>query len=82
MISVENVLSENLPSLESHPFIRKRILPFLRQLLHEGDFKSFDQKYSHLQGFDFIDQVLEHFDFSYSLRKQLSEIVFPLMDEL
>lgn len=68
MISVENVLSENLPSLESHPLIRKRILPFLRELLHEGDFKSFDQKYSHLQGFDFIDQVLEHFDFSYSLR--------------
>jgi putative hemolysin len=68
MISVENVLSENLPDLENHPFIRKRLVPFMRQLLHESDFQKFDQNYSHLQGFDFIDQVLEYFDFSYSLR--------------
>lgn len=70
MISVETVLSENLPSLESRPYIRKRILPLLRQLLHEHEFKSFEQKYAHLKGFDFVEQVLDFFDFSYSLRSQ------------
>lgn len=73
MISVENVLAQNLPALECRPYMRKRILPFLRQLLHEHEFKNFEQNYPHLLGFDFLEQVLEYFDFSYTLRSRERE---------
>ncbi|WP_435236907.1 GNAT family N-acyltransferase [Psychromonas sp. PT13] len=70
MISVETVLSNNIPILEERPYIRKRLLPLLRQLLHEREFKHFEQNYPHLQGFDFLEQALEYFDFSYSVRSR------------
>ena len=68
MISVESVLSANIPALEKSPYIRSRLLPLLRQLLHEREFKHFEKTYPHLEGFDFLEEALQYFDFSYSLR--------------
>ena len=56
MISVESVLSTNMPALEKRPYIRNHLLPLLRQLLHEREFKLFEKTYPHLEGFDFLEE--------------------------
>ncbi|GAA5315961.1 MAG: lysophospholipid acyltransferase family protein [Candidatus Pelagadaptatus aseana] len=76
MISVENVVSEQLPpAVSKYAFIRKMVVAFLRFLFHESEFKSFEEKYPHLKGFDFIDQVLDHFDFQYSVSDRERECI-------
>jgi putative hemolysin len=68
MISIENVVAENFPSLQrKSPKIKRPLLAMLRYLCHEREFHWFEEKYPNLSGFDFVDQVLEHFDFSYSV---------------
>ncbi len=68
MISVETVVAERFPAFVSNtPRVRKPILAVLRYLFHEPEFKRFEQIYPHLCGFDFVEQALDYFDFSYSV---------------
>jgi hypothetical protein len=46
---------------------KKPALNIARKLSHEHDINHFLEKYQDLEGIDFIDQVLEHFNFSYSI---------------
>lgn len=74
MISVESVVFENFPGfINKSPKIQKTLLRFLRYLFHESEFKRFEKTYPHLCGFDFIDQVLDYFDFSYSASNREKE---------
>ena len=68
MISVEQVLSQNLPGLTAKPWLYKPVKGALRRLLHEQDFIDFAQRYPHLQGLEFVEQVLDYFNFRYSVR--------------
>jgi hypothetical protein len=69
MFSVENVVVDYYPELaNTNRFTSRKLVSFLRFLFHETEIHQFEQKYSHLAGFDFIEQVLSHFDFSYSIR--------------
>ena len=74
MISVETVVSENFPPfVQNSPKLKKTLLVLLRYLFHESEFKRFEETYPHLSGFDFIDQVLDYFDFSYSMSNRSKE---------
>jgi len=74
MISVETVVFENFPSfIHKSPKIQKTLIKFLRYLFHESEFKRFEETYPYLCGFDFVDQVLDYFDFSYSLSSREKE---------
>ena len=74
MISVESVVFENFPGfINQSPKIQKTLLRFLRYLFHESEFKRFAETYPHLCGFDFIDEVLDYFDFSYSTSNREKE---------
>lgn len=67
-ISVEQVLSNKYPDFADKPSsIRNSALYLLRRLVREREINSFLTRNQHLQGFEFIDQVLDHFNFSYSL---------------
>ncbi len=69
MFNIETLTAEHLPGvLHKPPVVRKSLQAILRLLFHEKELNSFQARYPHLKGFDFIDQLLEHFDFSYSLR--------------
>ena len=58
MISVENVVAENFPSLQrKSPTLKRPLLACLRYLCHEREFQWFEEKYPNLSGFDFVDQV-------------------------
>lgn len=68
MISVEQVLAQNLPQLSNKPWLYKPVKGALRHLLHEQDFIAFASRYPHLQGLEFVEQVLDYFNFRYSVR--------------
>lgn len=66
MISVESVVAENFPAIESgNPFLKNSFLRFLRFIFHESEFQRFEQTYPHLVGVDFVEQALEFFEFGY-----------------
>ncbi|MDP2716364.1 lysophospholipid acyltransferase family protein [Rheinheimera sp.] len=68
MISVDQVLSQNLPQLTNKPWLYRPVKGALRRLLHEQDFIDFAARYPHLQGLEFVEQVLDYFNFRYSVR--------------
>lgn len=67
MISTDQILDEQLPKIKNNRYLHKPFRSILKYLLHEKEFQSFAEQYPHLQGPDFIEQVLEYFDFSYSV---------------
>lgn len=76
MISVDNVVSKQFPPVvQKHGFLRKPLTAFLRYLFHESEFKKFEQDYPHLKGFDFVEQVLDHFEFQYAVSDRERECI-------
>lgn len=66
MISVDTLIDQRLPRIANgSPRIRKPITALLRSLFHEEEFKQFERDYPYLRGIDFVEKVLEYFDFSY-----------------
>ncbi|GAB2920304.1 bifunctional ornithine lipid synthase OlsF [Rheinheimera gaetbuli] len=68
MISVDQVLSQNLPGLTNKPWLYKPVKGALRRLLHEQDFIDFANRYPYLQGLEFVEQVLDYFNCRYAVR--------------
>jgi len=68
MLNVEDVVKENLPRLHRKPWLAKPTTWLLRNLLHENDIRDFSQRYPDLQGIDFVEQVLDYFNFDYQYR--------------
>ena len=68
MFSVDGLIENYYPSFgKTNSFTRKQFVSFLRTLFHESEIQQFEKKYSHLTGFDFIDEVLKYFDFTYKI---------------
>lgn len=67
MIDVEKILKSNLPGLFSkYPrFISNGVVTLLQKLIYQNDINQFLEKYNQLQGIEFIEKVLEYFNFSY-----------------
>lgn len=69
MISVKSAIDERFPGFtERQPLVGKGLLSALRILCHEREFKQFEESYPHVEGVDFVEQVLEYFDFSYRMK--------------
>lgn len=66
MISVENIVATQLPKIESgNKLVKRSLIRFLKYLFHEREFNQFEKTYPHLKGIDFVEQVLDYFEFSY-----------------
>ena len=66
MISVENIVATQLPKIESgNKLVKHSLIRFLKYLFHEREFNQFEKSYPHLTGIDFVEQVLEYFEFGY-----------------
>ena len=71
MFSIESVISTQYPSLvDNHKKLLKPVISFLRTLFHESEVQQFEQRYQHLAGIDFVEQVLDYFDFSYRVSER------------
>ena len=68
MFTVDEVISKHYPKVTERPWLFKSISFVLRHLLHEREIIEFGETYPHLQNVDFVEQVLEYFKISYSIR--------------
>jgi putative hemolysin len=68
MLNIEQTVQQKFPNFSAKSaWFRKPTLGFLRKITHEQEVNNFLQTHQDLKGFDFIDQVLDHFNFSYSI---------------
>ena len=75
MISVDKVIATNLPQLTNSFKIKKLVKKSLSYLLHEQEFTNFATAYPHLQGIEFVEQVLDELDFETRYKaKQIENI--------
>ena len=71
MFSIESVIRTQYPALarKNQKFL-KPVIAFLRTLFHESEVQQFEQRYQYLSGIDFVEQVLDYFDFTYSVSER------------
>ncbi len=67
MFTVDQVLTDYYPTLSERKRCTALLKPILRRLLHEASFLEFAERYPHMQGIEFIEQVFEYFNFSYTV---------------
>ena len=65
MLSVDQVVTEYYPALNERKFTGPFVKTLLRRLLHERAFQDFAERYPHLRGIEFVEQVLEYFNFTF-----------------
>ncbi|NVK87198.1 MAG: lysophospholipid acyltransferase family protein [Gammaproteobacteria bacterium] len=70
MFTVDQVIQDKYPSVAQKPLVFKALCGTLKYLLHETEFKQFHRDYPHLDGIDFVEKVLEYFNFSYQISNQ------------
>jgi hypothetical protein len=69
MLNVETFLQDRYPDFwHKRPLLARPLVGILRMLFHEQEFQQFSTSYPHLKGFDFVEQVLDYFQFSYAVR--------------
>lgn len=68
MFSVDNIVENNLPNVKDKPWLEKPVKAVLKNLLHIDEFHAFEKQYPHLTGINFVEQALQHFNISYSVR--------------
>ncbi|MCT8124517.1 MAG: GNAT family N-acyltransferase [Alishewanella aestuarii] len=68
MLNVEQMIEQQLPQVDRQSWFYRPVKGFLSYLLHEQDFQNFAKRYPHLQGLEFVEQVLDYFNFSYAVR--------------
>nr|WP_320126533.1 GNAT family N-acyltransferase [uncultured Shewanella sp.] len=67
IFTVDNVVEQNLPSINDKPWLAKPAKAMLRYLLNEKQCNDIANQYAYLQGVDFVEQVLASFDFSFTV---------------
>ena len=69
MLNVETFIQDKYPGFyQRHPRLVRPVIRLLRMLFREKSFQQFESSYPHLEGFDFVEQVLDYFDFRYRIR--------------
>ncbi|MDB4837018.1 lysophospholipid acyltransferase family protein [Marinomonas sp.] len=68
MIQVEQMITQKAPQFfDKSPLITRPTLSILKRLFHENEVNQFLEKNDGCVGFEFIDCVLNHFNFSYQV---------------
>ena len=68
MIDLEKAIAHKYPAFEQKPALFKRAALFtLRKLTHEREINAFLEHNKHVDGVEFVDRVLDHFNFSYTM---------------
>ena len=71
MLNVETEINQRYPHFfqkKTTRLLAKPLLALLRLLFHERELRQFGERYAHLTGIAFIEQVFDYFSFSYSVR--------------
>ncbi len=68
MIDVENEIRKKFPNIDTNSsFLKKSLLKVAKKIVHEDSINTFLDANAHLKGFEFVDAVLDHFDFDFTV---------------
>ncbi|MEA1891870.1 MAG: lysophospholipid acyltransferase family protein [Campylobacterota bacterium] len=65
MIDVEKMIRKKYPKLKNNKIIQGAISIFADSIIHQDEINNFLEKNSHLGSYEFIDEILEYFNFNY-----------------
>ncbi|MEL0628756.1 lysophospholipid acyltransferase family protein [Psychromonas aquatilis] len=75
MFSHQQVFKKYFPQIAEDTLRHKLLNSICKKLLHEAEFVQFSERYPNLRGFDLIEKILDHFDFSFAtIDKQIERI--------
>lgn len=68
MIDVQKEIEKKFPKVAKKPnFLSKSLIKIAKKVIHENSINDFLEKNSHLKGFEFVDAVLDYFEFDYTV---------------
>lgn len=68
MIDVQKEIEKKFPNInKKQNFLKKSLFKIARKIVHEDSINQFLSKNDHLKGFEFVDAVLDYFDFDYTV---------------
>ncbi len=68
MIDVQKEIAKKFPNINKNPnFLKKSLINIAKKVVHENSINEFLEKNSHLKGFEFVDAVLDYFNFDYTV---------------
>lgn len=67
MVNIEKTFYNSVPKAKNYPkWTMKPVIYFLKKLFHEEEANTILKKIGHLEGFEFLEAVLEYFNVTYS----------------
>lgn len=73
MLDTQQVIANRYPKVANSKLLNKPATHVLKHLLCEPQINAFNTKYPHLSGYDYVEQVLAHFSFTYNLNNMQRE---------
>ena len=68
MIDVQKEIEKKFPNIVKKPnFLNKSLIKLAKKVVHENSINDFLEKNSHTKGFEFVDAVLDYFNFDYTV---------------
>ncbi|MGA1931995.1 lysophospholipid acyltransferase family protein [Arcobacter sp. YIC-464] len=68
MIDVQKEIEKKFPNInKKQNFLKKSLFKIARKIVHEDSINQFLIQNEHLKGFEFVDAVLDYFDFDYTV---------------
>lgn len=68
MIDVQKEIEKKFPKVAKNPnFLSKSLIKIAKKVIHENSINEFLENNAHLKGFEFVDAVLDYFDFDYTV---------------
>ncbi|MFV7789760.1 lysophospholipid acyltransferase family protein [Aliarcobacter lanthieri] len=66
MVDVKKEIEKKFPQIKEN-ILKKSLLKIAKKIVHEDSINNFLTQNSHLKGFEFVDAVLDYFDFDYTV---------------
>lgn len=68
MVDVQKEIEKKFPNINKNDsFIKKSLFKIAKKIVHEDSINQFLSENSHLKGLEFVDAVLDYFDFDYTV---------------
>ena len=68
MIDIQKEIEKKFPNMDKKEnFLKKSLFKIAKKIVHEDSINQFLSQNAHLKGFEFVDAVLDHFDFDYTV---------------
>jgi len=68
MIDIQKEIEKKFPNInKKQNFLKKSLFKIAKKIVHEDSINKFLNENSHLKGFEFVDSVLDYFDFDYTV---------------